>query len=107
MRNCPQCLTRTMVRIIGDGRVLFQCPCGHKVEGGDEDRLVRAAGGSVTYQADKYDTLLRNAAQSRTMMRVEADCEKCGLPYMAQVRVGDEETIIRSCKCGFRQEINT
>lgn len=100
MHLCPECQTRTMVRHVGDNKVIFRCPCGYVVEGRGRDRLVRVAATSTTSEEDTYATRLRNVAHTRIGLRVEAECEKCGLPYMTQVRLGQEETIIRTCKCG-------
>lgn len=96
-----------MTRQIDGGRVSFVCPCGNRAEGNSSDRLIKVGGASAVTQTDKYSTLLSNASFSRTMLRVEKECPKCGLPYMALVRVGDEETIILTCKCGHRETVRS
>lgn len=106
MHLCPECHTRTMVRAVADGQLTFVCPCGYTMPGKGRDRLMKvgSAAGSgpsrTTSMTSRYQTLIRNAAWSRTMFRVAVDCSRCGLPYMTQIRLGPEELIILTCKCG-------
>lgn len=100
MRPCPACQqTRTMVRRVDKGLVIFQCPCGHEEKGDAADR--RLDHGAVRgEQSQKYDTLLRVAPYSRAELQVKRECGGCGLPYMTMVAVGEERTIVWSCTCG-------
>lgn len=106
--QCAACSTRTMVRRVGAAGIYFECPCGSTVAGTAESRVI-ASGGHSSSAADNsemYAAIVTNAPHSRTVLRVAQQCKKCGLPYMFQVRVGPEETIIRNCKCGNQVSVN-
>jgi hypothetical protein len=92
-----------MERIIRDGKVDFVCSCGGAVTGSGADRLINVEGAKRAEAIDKYKIMLDNVAFSPTGLRVDCQCDECGLTYMSQVRVGDEETIVRVCKCGARK----
>lgn len=102
---CKECNTRTMVKRIGANSVYFECSCGSTRPGTAADRVVVSSGQQGTARSERYDALLLNAPFSRTMKRVDIPCDKCGLPYMTQVRAGDEEMIIRVCTCGRKVAI--
>jgi len=106
VHNCPECETRTMIRHVADGKVVFRCPCGHSLEGRGRDRLIHTGGTAAVSQEEVYSTLLSNVAKSRTGLRVFRECSDCGLPYMTQVRLGKEETIILVCKCGKNVKVS-
>jgi len=107
MKICPSCHTRSMVLHPRDGKVVFKCPgCEAEAPGRDEDRLIAASsvgGAEVEIEAEKFDNYLRNAASDPTTLKVTRDCPACGLNYMTQSRVGEDETVIYSCKCGLRE----
>jgi DNA-directed RNA polymerase subunit M/transcription elongation factor TFIIS len=101
MKQCPYCESRTMVRVVADGEVYFQCPCSAREKGKPEDRLLKSGGNTSVGNSEKYNTLTATAAHSQAVLKVAKDCPSCGLPYLTLVRVGDEETIIFTCKnCG-------
>ena len=47
-----------------------------------------------------YRNLIRTAPFDRTNQQVSRSCSGCGLDYMTQIRVGESEAIIYTCKCG-------
>ena len=99
---CPECLTRTMQRRVGVAAVTYECSCGHVAPGTSESRLIRSGVRQAISTAEKYGTVIACAPFSRTMLRVKEPCKSCGLPYLTQVKVGDDETIFRVCECGYR-----
>lgn len=99
--HCSTCMTRTMVREVADSEVYFRCPCGFQQKGKPMDRLLNTGGNTSIGSSEKYNTLIATAAHSQAVLKVNKECPTCGLPYLTLVRVGDEETIIFTCKnCG-------
>jgi DNA-directed RNA polymerase subunit M/transcription elongation factor TFIIS len=103
MRFCPKC-SRCMKKDTSSGSIEFKCPtCMEKVAG---DRWDRRIGGKIISSSETtglYQKLLENAAFDRVNQLVRRDCKSCGLDYMTQIRVGDNETIIHLCKCGLME----
>lgn len=97
--ECPQCHTRTMVRRLGATDVYYECACGGRVPGTSHDRRISSGGQTDAQQHEKYATIIGNAPFSPTMLRVRRPCDNCGLPYMTQVRVSENETIVHVCEC--------
>lgn len=105
VKLCPMCATRTMVRKCGTTDIYYECPCGNTVPGTASDRVIRSGGQKNIDRAEMYGDIIRNAPNSRTMYRVDSPCDNCGMPYMTQVRVGSEETVIHVCECGNQVSI--
>ena len=83
------------------GAVVFKCVCGAEEPGRPEDARI---GGGTTGAGDvseMYRRLIQSAPFDRTCQRVLRNCPECGLDYMVQIRVGDDESIIYRCKCGY------
>lgn len=87
-----------MLRTADAGQIVFRCPCGNEEFGGGKDRLI-ASGGTVEDESQKYGSLLRQAPFSQAVLRVAKKCV-CGLPYQSSLGVGEDQKIVRACKCG-------
>jgi DNA-directed RNA polymerase subunit M/transcription elongation factor TFIIS len=94
-----------MVREVEDTTVFFACSCGNRVEGTRDDRRIKTGGQRSASKDDKYAAIIASAPLANTVLRVDVQCPGCGLPYMTQVRVSEEETIIRTCECGHRERV--
>lgn len=101
VRTCPRCDTRTMVRRVTEGSVFFDCACGYRERGEIRDALIESSRGEA--DSSKHRTFIEASPYMRTTLRVPVPCEGCGLPYMTQARVGDEETIVFTCACGAQR----
>ena len=99
MHPCSACQTRTMVRSVDKGDVIFRCACGYEEKGKGKDRLLRSTV-AQSDQAQKYETLFRAAPFSRTEYQDKRECKKCLRGYMTMVVVGDERAVVWSCTCG-------
>ena len=93
-----------MQRRVGATAVFFECPCGHTEAGTSESRRIRSGMQQTTSMTEKYGTVIGCAPHSRTMLRVKQPCKNCGLPYLTQVKVGENDFIIRVCECGYRTD---
>jgi hypothetical protein len=104
MKFCPKC-DRAMVRGTPLGKLEFRCPvCSEVVEGSEWDARV---GGGVLGSGevkDIYDSIIGVSAFDRTNQLVAKDCTECGRDYMTQLRVGEDEIIVHTCKCGARSD---
>ncbi|MDE2099323.1 MAG: hypothetical protein KGL39_18865 [Patescibacteria group bacterium] len=103
MKFCPNC-ERVMVWNTDTGDLVYTCTvCGQTEPGDDWD--VRVAGSSTSSSETKelYKNYLAIASHDRTAQLVARDCTKCGLDYMTQVRVGSNELVVFTCKCGAQE----
>lgn len=100
MHVCEKC-GLAMRRVLGPEGIYFRCACGETVPGGPEDARLSGAVLHAGETAGRYDKLIRNSAFDRTAQQVKKDCPRCGLDYMTQVRVGENEFIVYTCKCGY------
>jgi hypothetical protein len=105
MRVCSLCQTRTMVRQIEAGEVSFICACGNRENGSGADRLIESGGGKRTGQTQKFETLVKCAPRARETLRVAEPCPKCDTPFTTVLRLGEEMTGIRTCSCGFIENL--
>ena len=49
---------------------------------------------------EMYKRLIQVSPFDRVNQLVAKSCSKCGLDYMTQIRVGESEAIVYTCKCG-------
>lgn len=100
MRFCPKC-DRVLVRDTSSGEVRFSCTvCGTAVAGDEYDARVGGAALGAGETTAMYRKLIRTASHDRVNQLVRRQCTKCGLDYMTQIRVGEIEAIVYTCKCG-------
>jgi DNA-directed RNA polymerase subunit M/transcription elongation factor TFIIS len=97
---CPEC-DRVMTRDTSTGSVVFHCHCGIRVEGAATDALIDGDTLDAGETVDMYRRLIRSAAHDRVNQQVRRDCPECGLDYMTQIRVGEQEVVVWKCKCGY------
>lgn len=84
------------------GDIDWICPsCETVVPGTAEDARVSGEVHGSSDTTAMYDSLLRHSAFDETNQLVARDCA-CGRDYMTQVRVGVNERIIYTCRCGAR-----
>ncbi len=100
MRFCPNC-KRVMNRNPSSGYVVFSCPCGVEEKGEPVDARLNGKVLGAGETSEKYRLLIGTASFDRTNQLVNRDCPACGLDYMTQIRVGNAEIIIYTCKCGY------
>jgi DNA-directed RNA polymerase subunit M/transcription elongation factor TFIIS len=101
MHFCDTC-SRVMARDTSSGKVVFVCACGAELPGAPEDACISTVAQGAEQTTALYESLIRNASKDRTNQLVARDCPQCGLDYMTQVRVGEQEIIVYTCKCGYR-----
>ena len=100
MKFCPMC-DRVMVRDTSSGEVRFSCTvCGEIVPGDAYDARVGGAVLGAGETTEMYKRLIQVSPFDRVNQLVAKSCPKCGLDYMTQIRVGESEAIVYTCKCG-------
>jgi len=100
MKFCTNC-QRALTRDTSSGEVKFTCTvCGTIVAGGAYDVRIAGAVLGAGETSEMYRKLIHNASFDRTNQQVTKTCAKCGLTYMTQIRVGESEAIVFTCKCG-------
>lgn len=100
MRSCPEC-NRAMKRDTSSDVVSFKCYCGFVAPGLPEDAQIANNVLNAEGTEEMYKRLIRNAASDPVNQIVKKDCPSCGLDYMTQLRVGENEIVIWVCKCGY------
>lgn len=100
MKFCPNCES-IMKRILSADKIEFECKvCATTIIGGSEDTHIMGEIIGKSISAAEYLKPIEGASQDRTNQLVDKKCSKCGLTYMAIVRVGEDETTVFCCKCG-------
>lgn len=102
MRFCKNC-DRAMTRNTSTGAVVFECRCGAEEPGGAEDCRIGGATLGASETAEMNSKLIQTASFDRTNQLVSRLCAACGRDYMTQIRVGDAEVVIYTCKCGAQE----
>ena len=74
--------------------------CGETVDGTEWDARVGGAALGSGETTEMYQKLIDVSAHDRTNQLVKKDCQMCGRDYMTQIRVGESEVIVHTCKCG-------
>lgn len=105
MKFCSLC-QRVIKKRIDNDRILFECICGNIEETTEEDVLISSGITKELPSIEKYEKLIYFAPFDRTNQLVYKDCPKCGLDYLTQLRIGENEIIIYRCKCGYKQIID-
>lgn len=100
MKLCPEC-ERAMSRDTSTGTVRFRCFCGVELDGGPMDALIASESLTAERNTEMFQRLIHHSAHSRTNQQVSRDCPECGLDYMTQIRVSDQEVVVWTCRCGF------
>ena len=107
MKFCNTCdsLLQTLPQ---SKQILLSCKnCGSYIEGEPADSLLYEETNSTnTSGTDMFDVFIENSPNDKSAYRVSIKCEKCKLPYMSFVRVGDHETSKLICKCGAIYDYN-
>lgn len=100
MKFCEAC-ERVLVRDTSSGEVRFTCTvCGTAVPGDAYDARVGGAVLGAGETTEMYKRLIQTASFDRCNQLVARLCTECGLDYMTQIRVGESESIVYTCKCG-------
>lgn len=100
MKFCPKC-ERTMVLDTSSGAVTYNCTvCAEVVIGTEWDTRVGGAVLGSGETTEMYKRLIEVSALDKTNQLIKKDCDKCGRDYMTQIRVGEGEVIVHTCKCG-------
>jgi DNA-directed RNA polymerase subunit M/transcription elongation factor TFIIS len=100
MKFCSKC-ERVLVRDTSSGEVRFSCTvCGETVTGDAYDTRVGGGVIGAGETTEMYKRLIQISPFDRVNQLVFRQCDKCGLDYMTQIRVGDGEAIVYTCKCG-------
>lgn len=103
MRFCDICDSVMSKNTSATGQIVFQCRCLNSAEGAPEDTLM-ASGTMEGDATDRtvHDTFIDNAPFDPAATVVLRDCPQCGLNFLTMIRIGESETTVYSCSCGYR-----
>lgn len=101
VNTCPECSRVMHMDTTGD-RLKFICHCGiSTIAKDDETRILTRTIDSGSNKGVGYENLIKNSSFDRVNNLVKKDCPKCSINYMTQIRIGEDENIIYTCKCGY------
>ncbi len=89
-----------MARDTSTGSVRFRCYCGVELVGQPRDALIASETQAASRNTEMYRRTIQSSAHSRVNQQVMRDCSRCGLDYMTQIRVSDQEVVVWTCRCG-------
>ncbi len=95
-----------MLRNTSSGTIVWDCAvCGSTEPGVAEDARISGKVHGAGDTNETYRQVIRNSALDPSNQCVKRLCPgaKCGRDYMTQIRVGDNESIVYTCKCGVVQ----
>jgi DNA-directed RNA polymerase subunit M/transcription elongation factor TFIIS len=84
------------------GRMTFTCSCGNVQEATAEDALIKSGNLHAEEDTSNYNKIIESSAMDPTNKKVKKDCPKCGLDFMTQLRIGENESIVWTCVCGHK-----
>jgi hypothetical protein len=84
------------------GKLLFKCPiCAEQVNGDAYDVRMPSVFHASDESTELWINIIKNAPHDRVSQLVDKECKNCKRSYMTRLRLGNNETIIYSCKCGY------
>lgn len=101
MKFCNLCQS-VMKKTTKTGSVVFVCVCTNKIQGSDDDTLITENILDVSETIYKHKTTIDNSPFDKATYRIERTCPKCNLKYMNLVRIGEMNTVIITCECGYQ-----
>jgi DNA-directed RNA polymerase subunit M/transcription elongation factor TFIIS len=101
MRFCKLCGS-LMKKITTDNKIIFECRCLETITGDAEDTLMFESLIESSNSNLKHDVFIDNSAFDPAANIVMKDCPRCSLNFMAMIRVGNSDTTIFTCRCGYR-----
>lgn len=98
---CPKCEKSMEISTI-TGKLLFKCPvCAEQIEGDAYDVKMPSAFNPSEESTESWINIINNAPFDRVSQIVGKSCINCPRNYMTQLRLGQNERIVYSCKCGY------
>lgn len=96
---CPSC-EKVMVASVATGLIVFTCPaCGESVNGDDSDRILISR--DFGSQFNPFSRFILGAARDPAGNKIEKQCPECKNDYMVRILLGEEETPVLTCVCGY------
>ena len=103
MAFCDICEKSTTIDTL-DG-IKFICSCGNVMLGNAYDvRLKTYIANTGQMAAENNEQFVKNSPFDNANNVIKEMCWTCGRHYKAQVRIGDSETIIKTCKCYIKNK---
>ena len=101
VKFCPDC-EKIMTAGVSTGTVIFTCPaCGKKEDSTESERILYSHDFSSNF--NPFARLIIGAADDPAGNKIDKKCPDCGSLWMARIRLGDDETPVLRCKCGYTE----
>lgn len=103
MKFCNDCESR-LTKTTNNNDVVFSClTCGSQFDGSADDSLMYEEFLEITESTNtKYDDFIKGSAFDTAGNKVRKQCSQCKSPFMTLLRVGERETALYTCTCGFK-----
>ncbi len=103
MQFCPICEAILSKNPMPDGTIMFVCSCTHKFEGKPNDTLMASGSINGIDSVQRYIEFIENSPFDAARNLVMRGCPKCKMPVMTMIRIGDNETTMYTCDCGYHE----
>lgn len=101
MRFCDDC-GHHVNKNVNTGEIIFRCICGKDYPAMPSDTLMAEGVVNAVHTSLKYVDFISNAPYDKAGKRIAKDCPNCKLDYLTLIRLGESNSVIYTCDCGFR-----
>ncbi len=81
--------------------IMFHCHCGTAVIGGPSDILMSEISYDIAESTLHHEVFIENAPYDPAGYIVNKDCLSCGLTFLTMIIIGDDQTVMYRCTCGY------
>lgn len=100
---CPSC-NKVMIPDTNTGNLKYKCPSCYQEELANNDDHILIS--RVFKNEFTYNAFISGASLDPTNNKILEDCPECKLPYLTKLRIGNEEKLVKTCKCGYSVILN-
>lgn len=102
MRFCKQCGSVMVKNATDAGEIVFTCACTATEPGNARDTLMSEVFYETVENTAKHDVFIENSPFDPAAHIVLEECPGCKLNFMTMIQVGQNETTMYTCTCGYR-----
>ena len=85
------------------GNITFMCICTYRELGGAEDTLMREEVFLESSSLAIYYDLIENSPFDTAGSKINKPCPSCKLDFLTLIRISEQEIVMYTCTCGFRE----
>lgn len=89
------------------GTITYKCTCNYSELGGAEDTLMREEVFLESSSLAIYYDLIQNSPFDVAGTKINKSCPNCKLDFLTLIRISEQEIVMYTCTCGFRETHDT